>query len=79
MRTIWLFDREILEKLRKTDSNDHHKVWEFNRFTMKYEIKPKLDKRRAAVIMMRDTANQWLKMWFMAFPTSTSEYVRSKA
>lgn len=29
-RTVWLFEREILEKLEKTNLKDHHKVLKLN-------------------------------------------------
>ncbi|MDQ8953183.1 hypothetical protein RFH42_09450 [Acinetobacter rudis] len=46
-RTVWLFEREILEKLEKTNLKDHHKVLKFNLFSMEYELKPKFDNGRA--------------------------------
>lgn len=77
-RTVWLFEREILEKLEKTDLKDHHKVLEFNIFSMEYELKPKFDNGRADAIVMRDTANHWLKIWFSAFIACTADINQSK-
>ncbi|MFW1959187.1 hypothetical protein [Acinetobacter johnsonii] len=77
-RTVWLFEREVLENLEKTNLEDHHKVLEFNLFSMEYEIKPKFNNGRADAIVMRDTANHWLKMWFIAFQTCTGEYLKTK-
>ena len=78
-RTVWLFEREVLEKFEKTNLEDHHKVLEFNIFSMEYEIKPKFNNGRADAIVMRDTANHWLKMWFIAFQTCTGEHLKVKA
>lgn len=77
-RTVWLFEREILVNLEKTDLKDHHKVLTFNIFKMEYELKPKFDNGRADAIVMRNTANHWLKMWFVAFQTCASEKIRSR-
>ncbi|WP_139851343.1 hypothetical protein [Acinetobacter pullicarnis] len=78
-RTVWLFEREILENLEKTNLSDHHKVLKFNIFSMEYELKPKFDNGRADAIIMRNTANHWLKMWFVAFQACTSEHMKTKA
>lgn len=77
-RTVWLFEHEILEKLEKTDLKDHHAVLKFNLFSMEYEIKPKFDNGRADAITMRNTANHWLKMWFVAFQTCNGEHIKDK-
>lgn len=76
-RTLWLFEREILVNLEKTDLKDHHKVLSFNIFSMEYELNPEFDNGRADAIVMRDTANHWLKMWFVAFQTCASEKMQS--
>jgi len=78
-RTVWLFEREVLEKLEKTNLQDHHKVLKFNIFAMQYELRPKFNNGRADAIVMRDTANHWLKMWFIAFQTFTGEHLKVKA
>lgn len=72
-RTVWLFEHEILEKLEKTNLEDHHKVLEFNLFSMKYEIKPPFNNGRADAITMRNTANHWFKIWFSAFASCTAD------
>lgn len=77
-RTVWLFEREILEKLEKTNLKDHHKVLKFNHFSMCYELHPNFDNGRADAILMRDTANHWLKIWFVAFQTCTAEHQKAK-
>lgn len=77
-RTVWLFEREILVNLEKTDLKDHHKVLTFNIFKMEYELKSKFDNGRADAIVMRNTANHWLKMWFVAFQTCASEKIQSR-
>lgn len=77
-RTLWLFEREILVNLEKTDLKDHHKVLSFNIFSMEYELNPEFDNGRADAIVMRDTANHWLKMWFVAFQTCASEKMQSR-
>lgn len=77
-RTVWLFEREILEKLENTDLEDHHTVLKFNLFSMEYEIKPKFNNGRADAIVMRNTVNHWLKMWFIAFQTCTGEHLKAK-
>ncbi|MFH7353057.1 hypothetical protein L1A70_14685 [Acinetobacter bereziniae] len=77
-RTVWLFEREILANLEKTDLKDHHKVLSFNIFSMEYELNPELENGRADAIVMRDTANHWLKMWFVAFQTCASEKMQSR-
>ncbi|MDG3557050.1 hypothetical protein P7L54_13950 [Acinetobacter bereziniae] len=77
-RTVWLFEREILANLEKTDLKDHHKVLSFNIFSMEYELNPEFDNGRADAIVMRDTANHWLKMWFVAFQTCASEKMQSR-
>lgn len=78
-RTVWLFEHEILENLEKTNLQDHHKVLQFNVFSMQYELRPKFNNGRADAIVMRDTANHWLKMWFIAFQTCTGEHLKAKA
>ncbi len=78
-RTVWLFEREILEMREKTNLKDHHKVLKFNCFSMKYEIKPKFDNGRADAILMRDTGNHWLKIWFVAFAACTADHNKFKA
>ena len=77
-RTVWLFEREILVNLEKTDLKDHHKVLTFNIFSMEYELNPEFDNGRADAIVMRNTANHWLKMWFVAFQTCASEKIQSQ-
>ncbi|CAM9381800.1 hypothetical protein [Acinetobacter bereziniae] len=77
-RTVWLFEREILANLEKTDLKDHHKVLSFNIFSMEYELNPEFENGRADAIVMRDTANHWLKMWFVAFQTCASEKMQSR-
>lgn len=77
-RTVWLFEREILVNLEKTDLKDHHKVLTFNIFSMEYELNPEFDNGRADAIVMRNTANHWLKMWFVAFQTCASEKIQSR-
>lgn len=77
-RTVWLFEHEILVNLEKTDLKDHHKVLTFNIFSMEYELNPEFDNGRADAIVMRDTANHWLKMWFVAFQTCASEKMQSR-
>lgn len=77
-RTVWLFEREILVNLEKTDLKDHHKVLTFNIFSMEYELNPEFDNGRADAIVMRNTANHWLKMWFVAFQTCASEKMQSR-
>jgi len=76
-RTVWLFEQEILEKLESTNLEDHHQVLKFNIFIMQYELKPQFDTGRADAILMRDTANHWLKIWFIAFQTCTGEYLKT--
>ncbi len=66
-RTVWLFERDILEKLEQTNLEEHHKVLEFNLFLMGYEIKPPFNNGRADAVTMRNTANHWFKIWFSAF------------
>lgn len=78
-RTVWLFEREVLERLENTNLDDHHKVLKFNCFSMKYEIKPKFNNGRADAILMRDTANHWLKIWFVAFAACTADHNKFKA
>lgn len=78
-RTVCLFEREILEMCEKTNLKDHHKVLKFNCFSMKYEIKPKFNNGRADAILMRDTANHWLKIWFVAFAACTADHNKFKA
>ena len=77
-RTVWLFEREILVNLEKTDLKDHYKVLSFNIFSMEYELNPEFDNGRADAIVMRDKANHWLKMWFVAFQTCASEKIQSR-
>lgn len=78
-RTVWFFEHEVLEKLEKTNQEDHHRVLEFNQFSMKYEIKPKFNNGRADAIVMRDTANQWFQIWFAAFAACTADLNKFKA
>ena len=77
-RTAWLFEREVLERLENKNLDDHHKVLEFNLFSMKYEIKPKFNNGRADAITMRNTANHWLKIWFAAYAACTADLNRAK-
>ncbi|MDH1697783.1 hypothetical protein N5I05_04340 [Acinetobacter johnsonii] len=77
-RTVWLFEREVLERLENTNLDDHHKVLEFNLFSMKYEIKPKFNNGRADAITMRNTANHWFKIWFTAYAACTADLNRAK-
>ena len=77
-RTVWLFEREVLERLENTNLDDHHKVLEFNLFSMKYEIKPKFNNGRADAITMRNTANHWFKIWFAAYAVCTADLNRAK-
>ncbi len=77
-RTVWLFEREVLERLENTNLDDHHKVLEFNLFSMKYEIKPKFNNGRADAITMRNTANHWFKIWFAACAACTADLNRAK-
>jgi len=78
-RTVWLFEREILEKLNNTNLEDHHKVLIFNRYSMSYEINPEFDNGRADAITMCDIANYWLKMWCIAFATCTADQNKLKS
>lgn len=78
-RTVWLFEHEVLEKLEKTNLEDHYKVLEFNQFSMEYEIKPRFDNGRADAIVMRNTANHWFKIWFTAFAACTADHNKFKA
>ena len=78
-RTVWLFEHEVLEKLEKTNLEDHYKVLEFNQFSMEYEIKPKFNNGRADAIVMRNTANHWFKIWFTAFAACTADHNKFKA
>lgn len=78
-RTVWLFERDILEKLEQTNLKEHHKVLEFNIFSMKYEIKPPFNNGRADAITMRNTANDWFKIWFAAFAACTADHNKFKA
>ena len=77
-RTVWLFEREVLERLENTNLDDHHKVLEFNLFSMKYEIKPKFNNGRADAITMRNTANHWFKIWCAAYAACTADLNRAK-
>lgn len=77
-RTVWLFEREVLERLENTNLDDHHKVLEFNLFSMKYEIKPKFNNGRADAITMRNTANHWFKIWLAAYAACTADLNRAK-
>ena len=77
-RTVWLFEREVLERLENTNLDDHHKVLEFNLFSMKYEIKPKFNNGRADAIAMRNTANHWFNIWFAAYAACTADLNRAK-
>lgn len=77
-RTVWLFERDILEKLNRTNLDDHHKVLKFNRYSMEFEIKPKFDNGRADAIYLCDKANEMLKIWFVAFATCTSEHLKTQ-
>lgn len=77
-RTVWLFEREVLEKFENTNLDDHHKVLEFNLFSMEYEIKPKFNNGRADAITMRNTANHWFKIWFAAFAACTADLKQAK-
>ena len=78
-RTVWLFEREVLERLEKTNLEDHHKVLEFNQFSMEYEIRPKFNNGRADAVVMRNTANHWFKIWFAAFAACTADHNKFKA
>ncbi|CAM2993558.1 hypothetical protein [Acinetobacter celticus] len=78
-RTVWLFEHEVLEELEKTNLEDHHKVLEFNKFSMEYEIRPKFNNGRADAIVMRNTANHWFKIWFAAFAACTADHNKFKA
>lgn len=77
-RTVWLFEREVLERLENTNLDDHHKVLEFNLFLMKYEIKPKFNNGRADAITMRNTANHWFKIWFAAYAACTADLKQAR-
>lgn len=77
-RTVWLFEREVLERLENTNLDDHHKVLKFNLFSMKYEVKPKFNNGRADAITMRNTANHWFKIWFAAYAACTADLNRAK-
>lgn len=77
-RTVWLFEREVLERLENTNLDDHHKVLEFNLFSMKYEIKPKFNNDRADAIAMRNTANHWFKIWFAAYAACTADLKQAR-
>ncbi|RSE27623.1 hypothetical protein [Acinetobacter johnsonii] len=77
-RTVWLFEREVLEKFENTNLDDHHKVLEFNLFSTEYEIKPKFNNGRADAITMRNAANHWFKIWFAAYAACTADMNRAK-
>lgn len=77
-RTVWLFERDILEKLENTNLNDQHKVLKFNLCSMEYEIKAPFNNGRADAITMRDTANHWFKIWVLAFAACTADINKSK-
>lgn len=77
-RTVWLFEREVLERLENTNLDDHHKVLEFNLFSMEYEIKPKFNNGRADAITMRNTANHWFKIWFAAFAACKADLKQAR-
>ena len=72
-RTVWLFERDILEKIEQTNLEHHHKVLEFNLFSTQYEIKPPFNNGRADAVTMRNTANHWFKIWFSAFAACTAD------
>lgn len=78
-RTVWLFEHEVLEKLEKTNLEDHYKVLSFNHYSMEYEINTEFDTGRADAITMRNAANHWFKIWFAAFAACTADHNKFKA
>lgn len=75
-RTVWLFEKEVLEHYFKTDLNDHHAVLSFDVFAMKYVINPKFNNGRADAIYLCEKANEMIKVWFIAFQTCTGERLK---
>lgn len=72
-RTVWLFEKEVLEQYLKTDLNDHHKVLSFDVFAMEYIINPAFDTGRADAAYLCSKANELIKIWFIAFKTCIGE------
>lgn len=70
-RTVWLFEKEVLEQYLKTDLKDHHAVLSFDVFAMEYVINPKFNNGRADAIYLCQEANKLIKIWFIAFQTCT--------
>ena len=75
-RTVWLFEKEVLEHYFKTDLNDHHAVLSFDVFAMEYVINPKFNNGRADAIYLCEEANKLIKIWFIAFQTCTGEHLK---
>ena len=75
-RTVWLFEKEVLEQYLKTDLKDHHAVLSFDVFAMEYVINPKFNNGRADAIYLCQEANKLIKIWFIAFQTCTGEHLK---
>lgn len=75
-RTVWLFEKEVLEQHLKTDLKDHHAVLSFDVFAMEYVINPKFNNGRADAIYLCQEANKLIKIWFIAFQTCTGEHLK---
>lgn len=75
-RTVWLFEKEVLEQYLKTDLKDHHAVLRFDVFAMEYVINPKFNNGRADAIYLCQEANKLIKIWFIAFQTCTGEHLK---
>lgn len=75
-RTVWLFEKEVLEHYFKTNLNDHHAVLSFDVFAMEYIINPKFNNGRADAIYLCQEANKLIKIWFIAFQTCTGEHLK---
>ena len=77
-RTVWLFEKEVLEQYLKTDLKDHHAVLSFDVFAMEYVINPKFNNGRADAIYLCQEANKLIKIWFIAFQTCTGENLKQR-
>lgn len=77
-RTVWLFEKHVLQERLETDLADHHKVLSFDVFAQRYVINKPFDNGRADAIHFRDQANEMIKIWFIAFQTCTGERLKAE-
>lgn len=75
-RTVWLFEKEVLEQYLKTNLKDHHAVLSFDVFAREYVINSKFNNGRADAIYLCQEANKLIKIWFIAFQTCTGEHLK---